>query len=188
MAELLPLKDCAGLQQQLLHGAGSCDCAEFFDYRLQRPDGRTKEIQIIVAPYPTPNDEHDRLLELRDVTWQNGIVHGLAQGGQTLRLITDTVPALITYAGRDERYRFVNAAYEQWFGRPRSEIPGGIVRKLMGATYSPMRTGITKALDGEHAAFDQTVHINQVERHIVGGYAPDIAEDGAMRCGDFPPW
>ena len=37
-------------------------------------------------------------------------------GAPLLRLIADTVPALVAYVGADERYRFTNRAYATWFG------------------------------------------------------------------------
>ena len=42
------------------------------------------------------------------------------------------MPAMIAYIDRHERYRFVNKAYEDWFGRSRAAIVGRTVREVLG--------------------------------------------------------
>ena len=41
-----------------------------------------------------------------------------------LEFIVEAVPALIGYVDTDERYRFNNLAYRDWFGRPAGEFVG----------------------------------------------------------------
>ena len=41
-----------------------------------------------------------------------------------LRLITDNMPALISYIDRERRFRFNNATYSAWLGKPLDEITG----------------------------------------------------------------
>jgi PAS domain-containing protein len=58
-----------------------------------------------------------------------------------LWLITNAVPALISYIDADLRYRFNNRTYESWFGLPVAEISGRHVRdvwvrRLMGPSSS----------------------------------------------------
>ena len=38
--------------------------------------------------------------------------------------MADAVPILISYVDREERYRFVNRAYERWFGADPSDVLG----------------------------------------------------------------
>jgi PAS domain S-box-containing protein len=97
------------------------------------------------------------------------------------RLIADTVPALIAFIDADERYRFVNAAYEQWNARPRREIIGKTLSEVLGQNYAQMRTSIARALHGEQVTFEQTVRINGSERHVIGVYSPEKASDGTVR-------
>src|SRR5581483_9660955 len=52
------------------------------------------------------------------------------RSSEQLRLITDALPALISYVDRDERYQFVSLAYERWTNRPREEIIGKSIREL----------------------------------------------------------
>ena len=58
-----------------------------------------------------------------------------------LEFILEAVPALIGYVDLDERYRFNNLAYQDWFGRPVEEFVGRTVRDVLGdvayATVAP---------------------------------------------------
>ena len=36
-----------------------------------------------------------------------------------LSALADAIPALVSFVDRDERYQYVNAGYERWFGAPR---------------------------------------------------------------------
>ena len=49
-----------------------------------------------------------------------------------LRLIAETVPALISYVDKEGRYQFNNLAYEKWFGKSRAEIAGKHMREVLG--------------------------------------------------------
>jgi len=57
-----------------------------------------------------------------------------------LELIVDAVPALIAYVDREQRYGFVNRAYEEWYGRPRGEIPGHTLREFRLAAHAGTAT------------------------------------------------
>jgi PAS domain S-box-containing protein len=98
-----------------------------------------------------------------------------------LRLITDSVPVLIAYIGADERYRFVNAAYEQWCGRLRADIAGTTLSEVLGADYTQMSPRIARVMRGEHVTFDEILHMLGDERHVMGIFSPDRAQDGTVR-------
>ncbi|MEN3295074.1 MAG: hypothetical protein V7642_4327 [Burkholderiales bacterium] len=104
-----------------------------------------------------------------------------SDGEHDLRRITDSVPVLIAYIGADERYRFVNAAYEQWCGRPRTEIAGKTLSEVLGVDYARMSPRIARVARGEHVTFDETFHRHGDERHVMGVFAPDKAQDGTVR-------
>ena len=48
----------------------------------------------------------------------------LAASEARLRLITDNLPVFISYIDRERRFRFNNATYAQWLGKPLEEITG----------------------------------------------------------------
>ncbi|MGE5623087.1 MAG: PAS domain-containing protein [Bacillota bacterium] len=106
-------------------------------------------------------------------------------GGQRYRnlieLCIDAVPLLIAYIDADERYCFVNAAYEQWLNRPRADILGSTLREVLGAAYPLVQPHIAQALAGERVRYEATVHNAGIPRHVIVSYSPDIAEDGKVR-------
>lgn len=181
LTDLLNPQDPAGMNERVRCAAESGECMEFIEYTLLRPDGSSIDTEITVTSYPENIHQTGRLMVMHDVTERNHIAKAMQKQDQYVRLITDAVPALIAYVDIDERYRFVNAAYEQWFGRPRTEIIGKSLAEVMGADYPKMRERIASVLRGEHVTFEQTACINRVERHIMGVCTPDKAEDGALR-------
>ena len=72
-----------------------------------------------------------------------------------LRLVTDNLPALIAYIDRDERYQFVNQAFEARFSKPRSAFIGAKVRDILQPEiYQRVAPWIAAALAGESANFE----------------------------------
>jgi PAS domain S-box-containing protein len=71
-----------------------------------------------------------------------------------LEVSLDSVPVLISYMGRDERYKRVNRAYESLFGVPTDQIVGRSVLELMGeANYAKLKIHLDRVFAGEHVAF-----------------------------------
>ncbi len=78
----------------------------------------------------------------------------LRESEERLRLIADALPALISYVDREERYRFANATYEQWFGLPRDQVIGRPVAEVLGtAAYEQVREHLHRALAGERVHY-----------------------------------
>jgi PAS domain S-box-containing protein len=100
-----------------------------------------------------------------------------------LEVIVDAVPALIAYVDRDQRYGFANRAYEAWFGRPRSEIPGQTLRRFLGEErYARILPYVERALAGEEVTFEsKSVHRDGTLRFVRVVYVPDVAPDGTVR-------
>jgi PAS domain S-box-containing protein len=74
-----------------------------------------------------------------------------------LRLITDTVPALIAYVERNGRLTFNNRAFERWFGRPAEEFRGLELPELLGRpNWRAVEPQIAEVLAGREVSFDFT--------------------------------
>ena len=100
-----------------------------------------------------------------------------------LQFIIDAVPALIAYVDNEERYQFNNHAYEQWFGRPRSEVYGRTVREILGETaYAAIAPHVRAALSGRVVTFDDSlVYREGKTRHVRATYVPHVGDDGVVR-------
>lgn len=98
---------------------------------------------------------------------------------RNLRTVTDNVPVLIGYIDGEERYRFANATYEQWYGVPVGDIVGKTVRELVGKKlYQETRQQLQRVLAGEQVRFELEHATPDGLRTIEITGIPDI-EDGA---------
>ncbi|HLP91258.1 MAG TPA: PAS domain S-box protein [Nostocaceae cyanobacterium] len=74
----------------------------------------------------------------------------LRQREEQLRLITNALPVLISYIDTEQRYRFNNKKYEEWFGISLSEIYGKHLKEVIGETnYQLILPYVQKVLSGE---------------------------------------
>jgi PAS domain S-box-containing protein len=101
---------------------------------------------------------------------------------ERLRTITDNVPALIGYIDAEQRFRFNNLAYENWYQRPRGEITGRVVREVIGeAAYREVRPHLERALAGGRITFQVAFSVNGEMRHAQTTYLPDFDRGGRVR-------
>jgi len=119
----------------------------------------------------------------RDITDRRRAEELLRRNERELRVLTDSMPAVICYVDADERYRFVNRTYTEWFGRSRDEIVGKTVRDVMGEqAYEEVRLQIRQALEGMEVTFESTFdHRDGGVRRVHTAYVPDIANDRSVR-------
>lgn len=158
----------------------SDECPFSFERRMLTPEGVLVDAEFTVTPFLDTDTANGRLVVVRDLAARKSLSASLSQQDQYLRLITDTAPALIAYIDTEERYRFVNAAYEPWFG-PRSGIVGNTVKEVAGTIYSKIGPNLRRALAGEHVSYEFTAHTPSGERHAMAVYTPDIDSDGTVR-------
>ncbi|HYO07601.1 MAG TPA: ATP-binding protein [Tepidisphaeraceae bacterium] len=99
-----------------------------------------------------------------------------------LRLVTDALPALVSYVTGDYRYQLANRTYGEWFGLEPDRVIGQHMRDVVGErTFELVKPYIDRALAGERARFDGPVPYALGPRHIEATYVPDIGPDGAVR-------
>lgn len=100
-----------------------------------------------------------------------------------LSLITDNLPGLVAQLDRDLRYRFVNATYEKWFGRPRQEILGRSMEEVVGleaARNAEPRARL--ALSGERVDFENQITTVRGEKmNLLVTFVPDVVAGGRIR-------
>ena len=102
---------------------------------------------------PMPNGGF--VLTFDDITRRKRIEEALRDGERRIRLITDAMPALISYVDADERYRFVNEPYSRWLGQPEQNIVGHRMSEVLTPEfYGRRRSYIQRALAGETVTFE----------------------------------
>lgn len=99
-----------------------------------------------------------------------------------LHLIADSVPALIAYVDRQQRYVFCNAAYHEWFGVPVKEVAGTPVGDMHGAKASQlMQPYIDRVLAGAQVEFEiELEHRGKGLRINKTTLTPHIDEQGQV--------
>ena len=97
-------------------------------------------------------------------------------------MVADAAPVLIGYLDHEERYRFVNRAYEEWFGVDHADIEGQTLLQVLGeAGYEAVKDHVARALSGQRVTFEGEVPYRDAGlRHIEAQYVPDIAADGTV--------
>ncbi|HEX8700367.1 MAG TPA: PAS domain-containing protein [Myxococcaceae bacterium] len=107
--------------------------------------------------------------------------HELAQREEQLRTVTDAVPALISFVGRDGRYHLINRGYTEWFGLPREQLQGRLVREVLGETaYETVRPLMERVFAGEAFTFEREMHYRQGARHVRASYLPHRDASGEV--------
>jgi PAS domain S-box-containing protein len=114
-----------------------------------------------------------------DVTERRRLEARLAHVEDELRMVTDTVPAAITYIDRNETYQFVNRTAETWYGMPAEAVVGLHVSAVLGdEAFAPVKEHLARALAGESF----TVRVNLVyptgPRWIEATFVPRRIGDG----------
>lgn len=99
-----------------------------------------------------------------------------------LRLITNAMPVLIGYLDKDEKYRFANQAYENWFNQNPEELIGHPVREIVGnKAYLGVKKYIERAKKGERVDFEAKMpYRDDFKRHIKTSYIPDIQNGNVL--------
>ena len=106
----------------------------------------------------------------------------LARRSDEIRLVADAMPALISYVGADRRYRFVNARYVEWFGRPAEEIEGRSLREVLGEhAYERAGPHAEAALAGRRSRYEAELSYRYGgTRHVIAEYVPHVRADGVV--------
>ena len=107
---------------------------------------------------------------------------GLSASERIFRRITDSLPALISYIDTEERYRFVNAAYQHWFRRDADAVHGARLKDVVGDdAYAVIGPSLQRALAGETVEYETWIDYARAGRRYVHAlYLPDQRADGTV--------
>ncbi|MFO1431639.1 MAG: PAS domain S-box protein [Candidatus Competibacteraceae bacterium] len=95
---------------------------------------------------------------LVDITRHKQIEAERLAAEEQLRLIMDTLPALISYVDRNGCYRLNNRAYESWFGHRRDEVTGRHVSEVLGdAAWEVIEPRLEQALAGHTVSYETEI-------------------------------
>ncbi|GJE49909.1 Sensor histidine kinase RcsC [Methylobacterium tardum] len=182
ITRLVVPSDAGAISQRAERDAGFAE--RDVAYRIRRAD--TGAERWIARRGEFERDARGRPLRfvgaVRDITDHKEAERRAEANERELRLVTDALPVLIAFIGRDYVYRFANAAYQDWFYRPASEIVGRDVRDLLTPANAEVRRAyIERALAGEAVRFEAAwPHADGRHRDAEIRYLPRRGTGGAV--------
>ena len=154
------------------------------DHRIVLPGGEVRYVQergeIIYDDTGRPVHSTGTVQDISEVKRAE---NALRESEKSLRLITNNIPALISYVDNESCYRFINRRYEEWFCRPIEEMLNRPVRNIFSPAYfAEIEPWMTSALAGKRVRFETyNIFPDGKPRYLDIEYVPDIAEDGLVK-------
>lgn len=153
------------------------------EFRLLHHSGQYRRMQCRAVPILNPDGSIREWIGMStDVTEFKAAEQALQNREQQLRIITDAIPALISYIGRDQRYHFVNRQYEVWFGQHPGDLLGKTMTEVLGAkAMEQLAPFVDRVLKGEDIRFEVEAHYPRHNtRWIDAHYVPDANAQGQI--------
>ena len=106
----------------------------------------------------------------------------LRDSEEEMRLVTDTMPALVSRLDTEQRFRFANRAYGDWLGvDPASLIGKSLVDVYGEAAYRNIRSHIEQALAGERVVYEREMSTPSGPKWVDVTLVPQVDERGAVK-------
>jgi PAS domain S-box-containing protein len=137
----------------------------------------------ILEAQRNPMPDGGFVLTFADITQRKRIEQALRDGERRIRLVTDAMPALISYVDADERYRFINEPYCRWLGQPEEAIIGRRMSEvLQPAVYELRASYVRRALAGESVTFELALTPSATPEPAYGlaTFVPHIGDEGRI--------
>lgn len=108
------------------------------------------------------------------------MARSLHQSEARMRLITDSIPALIAYFDSERNYHYVNRGYQDWFGLDTTRPEKISAREFLGSeTYAQIKPNIGKALAGTAVTFEYDVRTSNARGKVARTtLIPEIGPEG----------
>ncbi len=150
-------------------------------YRMLAADGRYHYVHArAAAVHGADGAVEEWIGTVTDVTQRIEAEQSLRRKEAELKLIVDTMPALVAYIGRDLRYGLANLAYEKWFGLKPERIRGRPVVEVLGdKVFARLAPRFERVMQGQEIAFEELAEYRHGgTRWINALYTPHRDENG----------
>ncbi|MDP9896764.1 diguanylate cyclase (GGDEF)-like protein/PAS domain S-box-containing protein [Variovorax boronicumulans] len=118
---------------------------------------------------------------MRDISAAKTAERALRESEHRLRMVTDHLPALISYLDRDLRFRFANKAYQDWFGVHPEQLLGLSLREFYGdEAWAQMEPHMRAALAGRQVTYERRLATPGGRRDIQATLVPERNERGEV--------
>ncbi len=143
-------------------------------------NGRNQILSVVLGPRLADDGQPDGCYAIAfDVSELHQTAIALRQSEQRLLTLTDRLPMRVAVIDEQQRFRFVNRAYESVFARPRATMLGCTVHEVLGdAPYAVAQPYLLRALNGEVVSYDGEYTGTEGYSCHRAEYLPQFAEDG----------
>jgi PAS domain S-box-containing protein len=94
---------------------------------------------------------------IHDVSDKLAAAAAVARQRDVLRLVADSLPALIAYVDHDLRYVYANRTFREWFGATEGEEIAGTMRDVLGTrVFDQVEPFVQRVLGGERVSFERS--------------------------------
>lgn len=155
-------------------------------YNIKTSDGKALSgfITVVYQPYLDPHtNETGVMVVVYDVTEQILAQKKVQESEDSLKLLSNSVPAMIFYLDEEQRYTSYNETFMHWYHVNATEVVGIPVREFIGeAAYSRIQPHLIEAYAGNQRRFEMPAP-TRIGQHkwlsIV--YTPDKQDDGKVK-------
>lgn len=128
-----------------------------------------------------PSEDGATIIE-RDITNRKKLESALKASESQLKLVMNSVPAMIAHVDTSLRFQFVNKAFEEWLGKPLEEIVGKTYEEILGKeNFDHSNTHFKQVFAGKQVTLEtSSVDSTGALRTYSVTYSPNRTESGAI--------
>ena len=154
-------------------------CQPFENEYIRKDDSR---VPILLGCALLENNPEHVICFVLNLSERKQVEAALREREEQLCLITNAVPVQIFYVDDEQRYRFNNKGYEDWFGISTSEIYGKHIREIVGeSVYQSILPYIETVLSGEQVTYETQVPDKDGTNHYLNiSYVPQFSQQGKV--------
>jgi PAS domain S-box-containing protein len=153
------------------------------DFRVVWDDGSVRWLFARAKIFRDAAGSPERMLGVNvDITERKQAEEALRHSEEQLELVSNTVPALISYVNKERRYVTCNDAYTTWFGLLRKDLIGKTMKEVVGdEAWFTMAPYVDAALQGQAVDYEtEAKYRHGGTRWIYAVYTPHRDAEGQI--------